>query len=72
MLKEPEGFGGVASLSWREWRACFENYMSGVGPNYVELLDECAKATHPITVRAVGPSAHNFAEIETQRKIDRA
>eukprot|EP00969_Alexandrium_andersonii_P174540 7717548-Alexandrium_andersonii.AAC.1 len=52
MLVEPEGFGGEDNLSWREWRACFENYMSGMNPNWVELLDECAKATRPITVRA--------------------
>eukprot|EP00969_Alexandrium_andersonii_P215422 9515034-Alexandrium_andersonii.AAC.1 len=51
MLVEPEGFGGE-NLSWREWRACFENYMSGMNPNWVELLDERAKATRPITVRA--------------------
>eukprot|EP00969_Alexandrium_andersonii_P031637 1382124-Alexandrium_andersonii.AAC.1 len=70
MLVKPEGFGGEANLSWREWRACFENYMSGVDPNYVELLDESAKATGPITVRAVDPSAHNYAEIEAQRKMD--
>eukprot|EP00969_Alexandrium_andersonii_P002451 106538-Alexandrium_andersonii.AAC.1 len=44
--------------------------MSGVDLNYVELLDKSAKAMGPITVRAVDPSAHNFAEVEAQRKMD--
>eukprot|EP00969_Alexandrium_andersonii_P349823 15431931-Alexandrium_andersonii.AAC.1 len=29
MLAKPEGFGGEDNLSWRERRACFENYMRG-------------------------------------------
>eukprot|EP00969_Alexandrium_andersonii_P127593 5640053-Alexandrium_andersonii.AAC.1 len=70
MLTEHEGFEGEVNPSWRKWRACLENYVSGMSPNWVELLDECAKAARPITARAVDPSAHGFAETETQRKMD--
>eukprot|EP00969_Alexandrium_andersonii_P124202 5488547-Alexandrium_andersonii.AAC.1 len=52
LLVKPKGFGGEANQSWREWRTCFENYMSRVDLNYAVLLDESAKATGPITVLA--------------------
>eukprot|EP00969_Alexandrium_andersonii_P051573 2265376-Alexandrium_andersonii.AAC.1 len=36
----------------------------------VDLLDESAKATGPITVLAVDPSARNYNEIEARRKTN--
>eukprot|EP00969_Alexandrium_andersonii_P226745 10012974-Alexandrium_andersonii.AAC.1 len=74
MLVKPECFGRFllddAEQSWREWRTRFENYMSCVDPIYDVLLDESAKAEGPIRVPKVDPSAHNFEEIEAQRKMD--
>eukprot|EP00969_Alexandrium_andersonii_P279220 12341607-Alexandrium_andersonii.AAC.1 len=53
LLVKPKGLGGEANQSWREWRFCFENYMSCVDLTYAVLLDESAKAPSPITVLAV-------------------
>eukprot|EP00969_Alexandrium_andersonii_P367127 15470027-Alexandrium_andersonii.AAC.1 len=70
LLVKPKGFGREANQSWREWRFCFKNYMSCVDLNYSVLLDESAKATGPITVLAVDPSAHSYPEIEARRKMN--
>eukprot|EP00969_Alexandrium_andersonii_P186331 8231837-Alexandrium_andersonii.AAC.1 len=67
MPVKPECFRGDANQSWRKWRARFENYVSGVDSL---LLEESAKATRPITVRAMNSAAHNVVEIEARQKMN--